>query len=191
MVEAYHPTLHSLLLDDTTATQNAVQYLIDLGHRKIAYINEPLDDPFGFPFSRNRYRGYCQALEKAGIPLNPNYYREDLYGREEGRKMALDLLSTSDPPTAICTYCDIYALGVLEAARELNLKVPHDLSVVGYDDIELARFAQLTTIRQHLFKSGILGIEMLLDAIHQTDTPTNQLQLSTELIVRRTTAPPK
>ena len=82
------------------------------------------------------------------------------------------------------------ALGVLEAARDLQVNIPGDLSVVGYDDIELANFAQLTTIRQHLFESGVQGVEFLLDAIDKPDAPVRHLQLPTKLIIRSTTAPP-
>jgi DNA-binding LacI/PurR family transcriptional regulator len=99
------------------------------------------------------------------------------------------LLQLPDPPTAIFAFSDELALGVLEAARELELDVPGDLSVVGYDDIPLAHFAQLTTVRQSLFESGIQGVEMLLDAIDNPDAPPAQFQLSTELVVRHSTGP--
>ena len=99
------------------------------------------------------------------------------------------LLSLPDPPTAIFAFSDELALGVLEAARDLKLNVPGDLSVIGYDDIELAHFAQLTTIRQHLFEFEVQGVELLLDAIDNSETSPTQLQLPTELVIRRTTAP--
>jgi DNA-binding LacI/PurR family transcriptional regulator len=104
--------------------------------------------------------------------------------------MALELLNLPDPPTAIFTFSDELALGVLDAVRDLTLNVPDDLSVIGYDDIELASFAQLTTIRQHLFQSGVQGVELLLDAIDNPDTPPTRLEFPTELVIRRTTAPP-
>lgn len=97
-------------------------------------------------------------------------------------------LSLPDPPTAIFTFSDEMALGVLETARDLKLDVPGDLSVVGYDDIEVAQFIQLTTVRQQLFESGVHGIDLLLDAIAQPDGANDNLQLPTELVTRRTTA---
>jgi len=189
LVEAAHPDLSHIFLDDTAAAQAAVNHLIELGHCQIAYIGDYLDDPFG-TFSRNRYSGYCRAHESAGLPIRPDYLRQDDDNRENGRRMTLDLLHLPDRPTAIFTYSDEMAVGVLEAARELNLNVPRDLSVVGYDDIDLARFARLTTVRQHLFESGVQGVELLLDAIDNPDMPPPQLQLPTELVVRQTTAPP-
>lgn len=190
LVESSHPDFSYITLDDVGGARAAVQHLINLGHRKIAYISEDLNDPFGSFFGRNRYMGYCQALEAADLPIDPIYHRQGKHNREGGRQMTFDLLNLSDPPTAIFAYSDEFALGVLEAARDLDLKVPDDLSVVGYDDIELAHFAQLTTVRQHLFDSGVKGVELLLDAIHQSaDPPLTQLQLSTELVMRYTTAP--
>lgn len=190
LVETAHPGLSYVFLDDIAGAQTAVQYLIELGHRKIGYISDYLDDPFGI-FSRNRYLGYCRAHEAAGIPIRLDYHLYDEHNRENGRRMAVSLLTLPDPPTAIFAYSDELALGVLEAARELNLAVPGDLSVMGYDDIELAHFAQLTTVRQHLFESGVQSVELLLDAIDNPDTSLTQLELPTELVIRQTTAPPK
>lgn len=190
LVETSHPALPSIFVDDVAAAYSAVKHLIDLGHRRIGYISDYLDDPFG-TFSRNRYVGYQQAHEEAGLPVCPDYLRQDDHSRANGRRMALELLHLPHPPTAIFAYSDEFALGVLDAAGELNLQVPRDLSVVGYDDIELAHFAQLTTVRQHLFDSGVQGVEVLLDAIdNKSETSPIQLQLPTELVIRHTTAPP-
>lgn len=191
LVEASHPKLPHIYLDDVTAARKAVEYLIELGHQKIAYISDYLDDPFGSFFSRNRYTGYCQALAAANIPLRPEYHRQGWFGREEGRQMTTELLKLPDPPTAIFAFSDELALGVLEAARDLDIEVPGDLSVVGYDDIELATFAQLTTVRQQLFESGVQGVELLLETIEDPDAPPVHLELPTELIVRCTTAAPR
>ena len=189
LVEGYHPELPHIFIDDMAAARNGVQHLINLGHRKIAYISDYLDDLFSSGFNRNRYMGYRQALEGAGIPVVPEYHRQGWHSRANGRQMTLDLLKLPQPPTAIFAFSDELALGALEAARDVGLKVPDDLSVVGYDDIELAHFAQLTTMRQHLFESGVQGVELLLDRIDNPEAPLPQLQLAPELIVRQTTAP--
>lgn len=190
LVEASHPNFHSLQIDDTSAAQKAVNHLIHLGHYKIAYISEYLDTQFGV-FSQHRYQGYLQALETAGISVEPTYLRQCSPILEEGRQVAHELLTLPDPPTAIFAYSDLQALGAIEAARQLALNVPNDLSVIGYDDIDTARFAQLTTIRQHLFEAGMQGVEYLLDAIDKPDMPRIHIQLPTELVIRQTTAPPK
>lgn len=191
LVEAAHPELSHLYLDDISAARKAVEHLIELGHRKIAYISDYLDDLFNSGFSRNRYVGYCQALEAAGLPVRPEYQRQGWHSRENGRNMAVELLKLPDPPTAIFCFSDELALGVLEAARELDLDVPGDLSVVGYDDVEVAHFARLTTVSQNLFASGIQGVELLLDVIENPEAPPVQREFPTQLVIRQTSGPPK
>jgi DNA-binding LacI/PurR family transcriptional regulator len=190
LIEAAHPDLPYIFLDDVAASRRAVEHLITLGHRRIAYISDYLNDLFSSGFSRNRYLGYCQALESAGIAIRPEYHRQGWHTRENSRQMALALLNLPDPPTAIFCFSDELALGALEAARELHLSVPGDLSVVGYDDVEVAHFAQLTTVRQHLFDSGIQGIELLFDVIDNPRSPPVQTELKPELVIRQTTGPP-
>jgi len=190
LIEAYHPEVHSLSLDDVAAARNAVEYLINLGHRKIAYIGDYLEDPFGTYFSRNRFEGYCQALKAAGITVDKRYQRQGWLDRSEARQLALDLLQLPDRPTAVFAFSDEQALGVLEAARDLDISVPQQLSVIGYDDIRIAHFAQLTTVRQNLFDSGVKGVELLLNVIEHPNATPQHIQLPTKLVIRHTTAPP-
>ncbi len=190
LVEAYRPNLHSIYLNDKSAAKTAVNHLIDLGHTKIAYIGEYLKKQFG-PYSQHRYQGYSQTLEEAGIPPEPAYFRQCRADRALGREVACELLHLPTPPTAIFCYSDVQALGVIEAARDLGLDVPTDLSVIGYDDIETAHFARLTTTRQHLFESGVQGVNLLLKAVETPDMPLTHIEFDTELIIRRTTGPPK
>ena len=191
LVESAHPDFPTIYLDDAAAAKRAVEYLIELGHRKIGYVSDYLDDPFGTMLSSNRYLGYCQALEEAKLPINPDYHLQGWINLEEGRKMGQKLLTLPDPPTAIFSFSDEMALGILEAARELDLEVPGDLSIIGYDDIRLAHFAQLTTVRQQLFETGVRGINLLLETIANPQASLACIEMPTELIVRQTTAPPK
>jgi DNA-binding LacI/PurR family transcriptional regulator len=191
LVESYHPELHSISLDDEAAAYAAVEHLISLGHTKIAYLGDYLDDPFRTFFSRNRYKGYCRALEQAGLPIIPEYCQLGWHDQNEARQLAHILLRLPDRPTAIFAFSDEQALGVMEAARDLGISIPDELSLVGYDDIRLAHFAQLTTVRQQLFESGVQGVELLLNLIEQPDLPVCHIEIRTELIVRRTTAPVK
>ena len=112
------------------------------------------------------------------------------HGREPARHLAQALLDLPEPPTAIFAASDTQALGVLEAARARGRRVPEDLSVIGYDDLEVAEYLGLTTVRQALFDSGRLSAEYLLTAIAEPLTPPAQATLTTKLVVRRTTAPP-
>jgi DNA-binding LacI/PurR family transcriptional regulator len=192
LVDANHPELFYLnrvIVDDVEGGWKATKHLIDLGHRKIGYVSDWLEHPFNFISSRDRYTGYKKALQEAGIPIRPDYHGQGEHDRAEARRLAIEMLNLTDRPTAIFAASDTQALGVLEAARELNLQVPGQLSVIGYDDIEIAEYLGLTTIRQLLYKSGRRGVELLLDILEgKYQEPVCEV-LPTDLIVRRTTAP--
>jgi DNA-binding LacI/PurR family transcriptional regulator len=190
LVDTRHPRLSRIVNDDVTGGRLATQHLIELGHRKIAFAGDQLENPFNFVSSRDRFRGYREALEEAGISFRPDYHQQGKHGREPARRMAHNLMALPDPPTAILAASDTQAIGVLEAAQDLGLKVPEDLSVVGYDDIEIAEFLHLTTVRQPLFASGVEGVELLLESIANPPSSPRRVLLPVDLIVRETTAPP-
>jgi DNA-binding LacI/PurR family transcriptional regulator len=183
-------TLSSVTVDDVGGGRVAAQHLIELGHRRIGFVGDIVDNAFHFTSSRDRYFGYCNALNAAGIALRPEYYAEDVHGRREARALAARMLALSERPTAILSASDTQAIGVLEAARELGLRVPKELSVVGYDDIESAEIMGLTTMRQSLFESGQRGAELLLERLEDPNVEPVHEQLPVELVVRSTTAPP-
>lgn len=190
LVDARHPDLSRVVIDDVAGGRLATQHLIELGHRKIGFVGDQFENPFNFVSSRDRYEGYRQALVEAGISFQTEYLRQAPHGREQARQMANDLLALSDPPTAIFAASDTQAFGVLEAARDAALRVPEDVSVVGYDDIEIAEYLHLTTIRQPLFALGVEGVELLLETISNPLPVPRRVLLPVELVVRGTTAPP-
>ncbi len=193
LIDAHHPALrmlHQITVDDVAGGQAVTEYLISLGHTRIGFIGDPADNPFNFTSSRDRARGYRQALEAAGIPYRPEYYAERPHGRQQAREAALQMLTLPERPTAIFAASDVQAVGVLEAARGLGLRVPQDLSVVGYDDVEIAEILGLTTMRQMLFESGQRGVELLLKTLENPETQPVWEVLPTELVVRDTTGPP-
>jgi len=193
LVDANHPSLSALnrvIVDDVLGGRTAAQHLIALGHRKIAYLSDYLDTPFNFTSSRDRCLGYRQALQQGGIEFRPEYFVQGEHSMAHAHQAALALLNLPDPPTAIFAASDDQALGVLKAARTLGRRIPQDLSVIGYDDIEVAAYAGLTTIRQQLHASGRRGAELLLDLLRGACSQVVCETLPTELIVRSTTAPP-
>jgi DNA-binding LacI/PurR family transcriptional regulator len=193
LIDTSHPALtvfSSVTVDDLKGGQTATEYLIQLGHERIGFIGDVIDNPFHFVSSRDRYFGYCKALQAASIPLRTEYYAEGEHGRPQARKMAKQMLSLAEPPTAVFAASDTQAVGVLEAARELGLRVPKDLSVIGYDDIAIADMMQLSTMRQLLFESGQRGAESLLETLDNPEIRPAQEVLPTELVVRNTTSPP-
>jgi LacI family transcriptional regulator len=194
LVDAPHPAFPSVLIDDVLGGYVATSHLTELGHRRIGFLGDTSPDPFRFASSLDRTVGYEQALARAGIEPRAEYIKEGTKSHLVARSTAIDLLRLPEPPTAIFAASDTQALGVLEAARILGLRVPDDLSVVGFDDVEVAGHVGLTTVRQPLFESGRLGAEMLLHMLgsgaHQVDEGQTA-QLSVKLVVRSTTAPPR
>jgi len=187
LVDAHHPALSRVVVDDVAGGYMATQHLIELGHRRIAYISDPLINPFNFTSSRDRYQGYRRALADYGLPFRPEYHQADEHGRAQARALTRRLLDLDDPPTAIFAASDTQAMGVLEALRERDLTAPDDVAVIGYDDIEVAEYLGLTTIRQPLFETGAKGVELLLEAIDDPERPPVRVELPLTLVVRQTT----
>jgi DNA-binding LacI/PurR family transcriptional regulator len=177
--------------DDVAGGALAARHLVELGHRRIAFVGDAVADPFGFTSSRDRQEGLTQELAATGIVIPPEWIGHGAHGRYEARDQARRMLSSDDRPTAIFAASDTQALGVIAAARDLGLRVPDDLSVVGYDDIEAADYVGLTTIRQQLFESGRRGAEILLAEIENRSEQPAIAELTPELVVRATTAPPR
>jgi DNA-binding LacI/PurR family transcriptional regulator len=192
LVDTQHPTLTAVAEDSAKGGEDATQHLIDLGHERIGYINDILNDPLAHTSnaSRNRLIGYRRALDKAGIKFRPEYHRSCYQDRPSTRALAREVLSMPNRPTAIFAASDTQALGILEAARDLNIRVPEELSIVGYDDIEIAEYAGLTTMHQSLFESGKRGAEMMLQMLKGDLVQPVFESSPTHLVVRNSTGPP-
>lgn len=188
LVDAVHPALPSIAVDDVAGGEMATRHLAELGHRRIALIGEPPPE-FRFEWSSDRTRGYERALERAGIEVRPEYVREGTRLLHVARAIATELLSLPERPTAIFAASDTQALGALEAARSLGIRVPEELSIVGFDDIEVASYVGLTTVRQPLVESGRRGAELLLRALSRRPVDLRTELLPLELVVRSTTGP--
>jgi len=189
-IDAGVESLPSVVVDDIAGGHLAAQHLLDLGHRRIAYIGDAVEPRFGWTSSTRRLLGLSHALAAADAELLAELVREGPHGRESAIALATELLRLPEPPTAIFAHSDTQALGVLEAAEALGWRVPQDVSVIGFDDVESARYAGLTTVRQPLFESGRLGASMLLDALSGIRVdPAPHVELPLEIVVRRTTAP--
>jgi DNA-binding LacI/PurR family transcriptional regulator len=189
LVDAHHPSLPNVTVDDIAGGEMATRHLVELGHRRIAFIGDTPPE-FRFDWSRDRTRGYERALAQAEIELRPEYVRVGTQRLYVARSIALELLRLPEPPTAIFAASDTQALGVLEAARSLGIRVPEALSVVGYDDVEAASLLGLTTVRQPLHESGRRGAELLLRALAGEQLAPSAEVLPLELVVRGTAAPP-
>ncbi|WP_405146265.1 LacI family DNA-binding transcriptional regulator [Sphaerisporangium sp. NBC_01403] len=166
----------------------ATRHLLELGHRRIGMIGGPPE----MLCSRARIDGYRAALETAGVTVDPELIRYGDFLVDSGHVHGKAFLELPEPPTAIFAGSDMQAFGVFEAARRAGLRVPDDLSVVGFDDLPLARSAwpPLTTVRQPLEEMAALATRMALE-ISRGDSPeTRRVELATDLLVRDSTAPP-
>jgi LacI family transcriptional regulator len=166
----------------------AVDHLIGLGHERIAAITGVRD----WLASRDRLTGYQSALFSAGLPVRREYVLEGAYTIDTGYKAAVRLLSLDEPPTAIFAFNDNMAVGALQAAREQGVRVPKHLSIVGFDDLEVAALSTpaLTTVRQPLEEMGRIASSLLLRLIEEQPLDAGHIELSTRLVVRESTAPP-
>jgi len=166
----------------------AARHLLQLGHRRVAYVG-------GSPTaacSQARMGGFRAVMEAAGLPVPDGYVQDGLFRYQDGVEGATALFALPAPPTAVFAACDAVAAGVVEAAREHGLRVPEDLSVVGFDDTELARYGAppLTTVRQPLREMGAVALRTALRMAAGDTIDSHHVELATELIVRKSTARP-
>lgn len=167
----------------------ATRHLIQLGHRRIAVIGGPV----AYLCSRARLDGFHAAMDAAGIPVDPALVRHGRFVFEDGLAHGTALLKFHQPPTAIVCGDDLQAMGVYEAARRLGVRIPDDLSVTGFDDVDYAKWMgpPLTTVRQPLVEMGATAAQLVL-ALADGETPAQtRLELATSLVVRESTAPPR
>ncbi len=166
----------------------ATRHLLELGHRRIAAISGP-DDVL---CARARLDGYRAAMDAAGVPTQ-GLIRSADFKVEDGRRVAQQLLGLPEPPTAVVTGNDLQAFGVYEVARQQGLRIPEELSVVGFDDLPVASWLQpaLTTIRQPLREMAGRAAELVVALGHGETPQSSRIELSTELVGRESTAPPR
>ncbi|MER7168510.1 LacI family DNA-binding transcriptional regulator [Micromonospora sp. NPDC000207] len=167
----------------------ANQYLLGLGHRRIGFIAGPPQ----LMCSRARLDGYRAALDAAGVPVDDTLVRPGNFYHEAGYTAGTQLLALPDPPTAIFASSDQMALGVYEAVRKRGLRVPDDVSVVGFDDLPEVRWCSppLTTVRQPLAEMGMLAARTVLRLAQGEKIESPRVELATELVVRDSAAAPR
>ena len=167
----------------------ATRHLVSLGHRRIAAVTMPPS----LLFARARLSGFQAALEEVCLEVDPTLVIATGSGRDEGLAAGLRLLSTDRPPTAIVASTDLQAIGLYEAARRQGMRVPEDLSIVGYDDVPAAEWLAppLTTVRQPVVQMAEQASRMLFTLMSGRPLPVTRLTLDVSLIERGSTAPPR
>lgn len=170
-------------IDNISSARKAIQHLIDLGHNRIAHITGPMD----VILSRDRLRGFQQALINNDIDSNPLYIQEGDFSIKSGYNQMLKLISLEVPPSAVFVFNDEMAIGAVNAIKESGLNVPEDIAVVGFDNIEMASIftPHLTTIDQPKYEIGTKAMELLLKLIRKETFSKKKYVLDNQLIVRQ------
>jgi len=182
----------NVMLDHARAAELVLTHLHALGHRRIAFMR-------GQPFSSDsddRFRHLEVTAAKLGLEIDPDlvvHLDRDTSSPELGYPVVQKLLGTGKNFTAIVAFNDISAIGAIRALRDMNLSVPEDVSVIGFDDIRAASFVtpRLTTINQSLEEIGRIATQSLLNRIHQTELPADEIMVLPELVMRESTGPVK
>jgi DNA-binding LacI/PurR family transcriptional regulator len=193
-VDASAPGVPQTVIDDRAGGRLATGHLIGLGHRRIGFVGDTAfarpPAGLGFTSSADRLRGYRQALAEAGLAFEPGLVRRGSHTTATAAEHAAELLKGVNPPTAIFAASDTQAIGVLAAAERLGVSIPHQLSIIGFDDIESAAFLGLSTVRQPLARSGTEGARRLCALLRGERLPVRRSELPLELVARASTARP-
>ncbi|HSL97798.1 MAG TPA: LacI family DNA-binding transcriptional regulator [Candidatus Deferrimicrobiaceae bacterium] len=206
------PEHGSVVVDDEGGAGAAAAHLLELGHRNVLILTveaahagrdggpsgsgerrSARGQPDALDVTTRRLRGYELAFESAGLPIDPAWIIAGRASIDGGTLAFQRAWALSLRPTAVLAMSDAMAIGVIRAARDLDLRVPDDLSVVGFDDIDLAANVDpaLTTVHQPIRQKGYEAVRLLLEDVEQGTSPVRHLRLDTRLIVRGSTAPPR
>jgi DNA-binding LacI/PurR family transcriptional regulator len=177
----------SVSTDKVLGARLAVEYLVELGHHRIAFIRQGFDSESG----RLRLKSFRETLNKYGLTVDERYIIAGDEWFTGGVRAVAQLLALAEPPTAVFCFNDMTAIGVINALQQKGYKVPQDLSVIGFDDLDIAYFYRpsLTTVRQPIYEIGRSAAKMLYSLIQSQENIQTQV-LEPELVIRESTAPP-
>ena len=176
------PECPAIISTNREGALQAMNYLVNLGHRRIGFINGRSE----LVSASRRLQGYADGLAAAGIPFDPNLIETGDYTTETAVICAHRLLDLDNPPTAIFAANDQTAMGVYQAAKEIGLRVPEDLSVIGFDNLREFVYMDppLTTIDQFISEMGTIAVEMLVKLVNEEDLETDLYKFRTRLVIR-------
>jgi LacI family transcriptional regulator len=157
-----------------------MDYLLGLGHKRIGFISGRAE----LESSNRRLKGYRDSLDKAGNPIDEKLIVPGDYTTETGVICAKKLLSLDQPPTAIFASNDQTAMGVFQAAQEMSLRIPEDISVIGFDNITESKYMGLTTMDQFISEMGFVATQMLIKLINDESLDAQTYRMPTQLVVR-------
>ncbi len=187
LIDAYSPMFTSLVVNNVEGAYQAVKCLIERGHRRIGFINGEIEGNFKFNQANDRLIGVHRAFGEGGLLFEPELMLTSEWSRVGGKQAALRLLTQQELPTAIFAASDMQAIGVLEAAKELGIAIPEQLSVMGFDGIEVSELLELSTVRQPMQEMGEVGAARLVELIDNSAQTSELIRFDTRLIERHTT----
>jgi DNA-binding LacI/PurR family transcriptional regulator len=179
-------SVNQILIDHGAGARMAADYLVEKGHRKIAFVGDAYPDDGFHPLGRVKLDTFRQRLAENGIPLPDGNVLIASQSIEQGYEKGQSLLMRSELPTAIFASSDTQAIGIISAAQERGMSIPDDIAVIGFDDISIAEYMKLTTINQALKDSGRLAVEFVLAAMESKVSNPQCSELPLRLIPRKT-----
>ncbi len=186
LVEYPHKILSSVEIDDADGGRMAADYLLKKGHRRLGFAGDTDVAEFGIHPIAMRMNGFRQYLSQEGCPFEEEQILLTPYDMEITRQKARSYLSSPDRPTAIFAATDLQAIGIMKAAYDLGLRIPQDLAVMGFDDLDVAGYMGLTSISQHLDESGRVAVDLLLARLAEPNRSIQHIRLPLTIIERET-----
>lgn len=173
-----YPCVHAT---NYQGSMDAMQYLLSLGHRRIGYIGGRPE----LASSNRRFKGYCDSLVQAGLIIDESLVTMGDFTTETAIQCARELLTLDQPPTAIFAGNDQTAMGVYTVADEMGLRIPDDLSVIGFDNISESKYIGLTTVDQFISEMGFIATQMLIKLINHEPLEAQTYKVKTQLVIRK------
>jgi len=187
LIETSHARLSCVETDNLAGGRLAGEYLLERGHRRIAFVGGDVEIAgYTLRTSHLRYEGLRLAMAAAQVDSIMGEFRLDRATSAMAYQQSLALLRRADRPSAVFAASDTLALGVLKASRELNLRVPQDIAVIGFDDLDISEYMGLTTVCQSLEESGRLAVDLLLGRLASPDRSPQHVRLPLRVMPRET-----
>jgi LacI family transcriptional regulator len=187
LIEYTHPGFSSVEIDNEAGGRMAAHYLLKKGYTRCAFLGDAGEQVYSIHPSDLRLDGFRKALDDAGITLSNQYVCLKPFSRDKVVEQAGTLLDLDNPPEAVFAASDLQAIGVLKAARQRGMRIPQDVAVIGFDNLDMADFMELTTIDQELGGSGRLAAELLMSRIADPSRPIQHTRLPLTIVERSTT----
>jgi LacI family transcriptional regulator len=185
-IEYSRPGFNSIEINNEEGGRMAARFLLQKGYRRLAFLGEAGEQAYSVHPSDQRLSGFQKGIEEAGLDLPEEYVCLVPYNRKEVTEQAGSLLDRPSPPEAVFAASDLQAFGVIKAARMRGMHIPEDLAVVGFDNLDMADFVELTTIDQELGESGRLAAELLMARVADRNRPPQNIRLPLTIIERNT-----